>query len=202
MSPSVLVQSNNNFDFGIKSVNSAMEKMSINKSHNQTSGCASKPFSCTRISDECLFHCTVQSHSLYNGPKGKQIQLHILRKPYFPHTPYLYCPSGEKGTEDYIDLPSYLPAVSKNPSGSTISKASTFYAGDWDHHVAEVIYDYDFGDPDGRRVGLFFVKPRWKQTPQNIVLNFHTGAEATLFLRHLLGVMEFQSSGETSCLLL
>lgn len=132
------------------------------------------------------------------------IQLHILRRSEYPHTPYLYCYSNDQ-VDNYIEFPAYRPSVFQqyDSNESIISKASTISFTDWDHHVAEIVYDYDFGEvsfAEGKRVALFHVKPSWTNRPVNLILSFDSHTQATSFLRHLLGVIAFESAGETSCL--
>ncbi|KAK6341349.1 hypothetical protein TWF696_008427 [Orbilia brochopaga] len=176
--------------------------------NSMSSKSSSKSFSCATVCDECIFHTSVQSHNLFQGSKGVPIQLHILRRAEYPHTPYLYCYSNDQ-VDNYIEFPAYKPSVYRQPTLEEmadtvpIAKSPAVPITEHSHHIAEVIYDYDFGEvsfDEGKRVALFNVRPSWANRPVNLILNFETHLLATGFMRHLLGMIAFESAGETDCL--
>ncbi|KAF3901353.1 hypothetical protein ABW21_db0203643 [Orbilia brochopaga] len=183
--------------------------ISVSASLNSMSSKSStKSFSCATVCDECIFHTSVQSHNLFQGSRGVPIQVHILRRAEYPHTPYLYCYSNDQ-VDNYIEFPAYKPSVYRQPTLEEmadtvpIAKTAAVPITDISHHIAEVVYDYDFGEvsfDEGKRVALFNVRPSWTNRPVNLILNFETHLLATAFMRHLLGMIAFESAGETACL--
>ncbi|KAF3169384.1 hypothetical protein TWF788_010650 [Orbilia oligospora] len=188
-----------------QNTNSSMSS-SLNSSSSRSS---TRSFSCATVGDECVFHATVQGHNLYQGPRGVPIQVHILRRAEYPHTPYLYCYSNDQ-VDNYIEFPAYRPALVRQTTGIDDSsnaeptyKPAPIIPAENSHHIVEIIYDFDFGEvtfDEGRRVALFHVRPSWMGRPVNLILNFDSHSLATQFMRHLLGAIAYDSAGETSCL--
>ncbi|KAF3933534.1 hypothetical protein ABW20_dc0109816 [Dactylellina cionopaga] len=178
--------------------------------NSMSSKASSRSFSCATVCDECVFHTSIQSHNLFQGSKGVPIQVHILRRAEYPHTPYLYCYSNDQ-VDNYIEFPAYRPALIRQSTGlsevpsesSSGAKPVPIGPSDVNHHIAEIIYDFDFGEvsfDEGKRVALFQVRPSWTSKSVNLILNFESHVLATAFMRHLLGANAFESAGETDCL--
>jgi len=143
---------------------------------------------------------------LFAGAKGHQIQLHVLRKSEYPHNPYLYCYSSDD-CDNYITFPSYQPVISPLVQSelSISSKASSFAYNDYEDQITEIIYDYDFADANyatGQRITLFLMQPSWTTSSVNLSLNFITQADASKFIRHILGATPYVSAGESSLFVL
>ncbi|EPS38283.1 hypothetical protein H072_8060 [Dactylellina haptotyla CBS 200.50] len=193
-----------------QNTNSSVSGSLSSRSYTSMSSKAStRSFSCATVHDECIFHTSVQSHNLFQGSKGIPIQVHILRRAEYPHTPYLYCYSNDQ-VDNYIEFPAYRPTVARQAtslsevtSETSSSRSATIVPTDFSHHIAEIVYDYDFGEvsfDEGKRVALFHVRPSWTTKPVNLILNFETHTLATAFMRHLLGATVYESAGETNCL--